>query len=183
MGPGQDGVCGNFNGNHADDTTQGVIQRVGARVRPSDNLLSGRAMIEFTPQMQKMLAAECAAQTQTTAQAFCSPSLANCDRVFEAATTSLNSCRHWMGQLSLAAFAGDAGSYTVFPNVCVPVPSTGLVLSMSSGLLLRESCIHEHDVLAHKGWAPSCRIFGVLGKDNLAPRGGAECTPVAGAVS
>merc|ERR1719401_2776136 len=47
--PQQDGVCGNFNGNHADDTTQSIIQRVGARVRPSENLLSGQAMIEFTP--------------------------------------------------------------------------------------------------------------------------------------
>merc|ERR1712190_302367 len=73
--PGQDGACGNFNGNHGDDTTQQIIRRIGARVRPSENLLSGRAMIEFTPQMQKMLAAECAAQTQTTAQAFCSTSL------------------------------------------------------------------------------------------------------------
>merc|ERR1719188_2455565 len=62
--PEQDGVCGNFNGNHADDTTRSVIQRVGARVRPSDNMLSGRAMIEFTPQMQEMMAAECAATTQ-----------------------------------------------------------------------------------------------------------------------
>merc|ERR1712187_903171 len=73
--PQQDGVCGNFNGNHADDTTQSVIQRVGGRVRPSENLLSGRAMIEFTPQMQKMMAAECAATQQASAQAFCSTSL------------------------------------------------------------------------------------------------------------
>merc|ERR1711920_671213 len=75
--PQQDGVCGNFNGNHADDTTQSVIQRVGARV-----LRCGR-------------------------------------------------------------------------------------------ISLRESCISEHDVLAHKGWAPSCRIFGVHGKGSLAPQGGA----------
>merc|ERR1719356_582579 len=73
--PGQDGVCGNFNGNHADDTTQSVIQRVGARVRPSENMLSGQAMIEFTPQMQKMMAAECAAAKQASAQASCSSSL------------------------------------------------------------------------------------------------------------
>merc|ERR1712039_957429 len=56
--PSQDGVCGNVNGNHADDTTQAIMQRIGARVRPSENLLSGKAMIEFTPQMQKMMAAE-----------------------------------------------------------------------------------------------------------------------------
>merc|ERR1712084_109478 len=73
--PEQDGVCGNFNGNHADDTTQSIIQRVGARVRPSENLLSGRAMIEFTPQMQGMMAAECAATRQASAQASCSKSL------------------------------------------------------------------------------------------------------------
>jgi len=73
--PGQDGVCGNFNGNLRDDTTQGIIQRIGARVRPGDNILSGRAMIEFTPQMQKMMAAECPAAKQESAQKFCSTSL------------------------------------------------------------------------------------------------------------
>jgi hypothetical protein len=61
---GQDGVCGNFNGNHGDDTTQAIIQRIGARVRPAENLLSGQAMIEFTPQMQKMMAAQCPAAQQ-----------------------------------------------------------------------------------------------------------------------
>jgi len=73
--PGQDGVCGNFNGNQADDTTQAVIQRIGARVRASEDLLTGKALIEFTPQMAKMLAAECAATTQASAQATCSASL------------------------------------------------------------------------------------------------------------
>jgi len=69
--PGQDGVCGNFNGDHADDTTQTIMQRVGARVRPSESLLSGKALIEFTPQMEKMMAAECAAGTRTAGEATC----------------------------------------------------------------------------------------------------------------
>merc|ERR1719343_1920269 len=86
--PEQDGVCGNFNGNHADDTTQSIIQRVGARVRPSENLLSGQAMIEFTPQMQRMMAAECAATRQASAQAFCSTSLG----VTNAGATLVRSC-------------------------------------------------------------------------------------------
>jgi hypothetical protein len=70
---GQDGVCGNFNGNHGDDTTQAIIQRIGARVRPAENLLSGQAMIEFTPQMQRMMDAECPAAKQHEAR--CSASL------------------------------------------------------------------------------------------------------------
>jgi hypothetical protein len=73
--PGQDGVCGNFNGNLHDDTTQGIIQRIGARVRPADNILSGRAMIEFTPQMRKMMRAECRAEKLASASKFCSTSL------------------------------------------------------------------------------------------------------------
>jgi len=73
--PSQDGVCGNANGNHADDTTQAIIQRVGARVRPSQNMLSGKAMIEFTPQMAKMMARECDAMKQASYQAHCSASL------------------------------------------------------------------------------------------------------------
>jgi len=72
---GQDGVCGNFNQNHGDDTTQAIIQRIGARVRPAENMLSGRAMIEFTPQMEKMMAAECPAATQANSQKSCSTTL------------------------------------------------------------------------------------------------------------
>merc|ERR1712060_46294 len=73
--PGQDGVCGNFNGDHGDDSTQAIIQRIGARVRPGDSLLSGQALIQFTPQMQKMMHAECAATKVASAQALCSSSL------------------------------------------------------------------------------------------------------------
>jgi len=73
--PSQDGVCGNFNGNHGDDTTETIMQRVGARVRPAENLLSGQANIEFTPQMQKMMAAECDPAKQAAAQAQCTASL------------------------------------------------------------------------------------------------------------
>merc|ERR1740121_2626001 len=72
---GQDGVCGNFNGNHGDDTTQAIIQRVGARVRPAEVILSGTAMIDFTPQMHKMLEAECPAAKRASALASCSRSL------------------------------------------------------------------------------------------------------------
>jgi len=73
--PSQDGVCGNFNGNHADDTTETIMQRVGARVRPAENLLSGQANIDFTPQMQKMMAAECDQAKQAAAQAQCTANL------------------------------------------------------------------------------------------------------------
>jgi len=73
--PGQDGVCGTINGNMHDDTTQAIFQRIGARVRPAENILSGRAMIEFTPQMQKMMAAECPAAKQASSQQLCSTSL------------------------------------------------------------------------------------------------------------
>jgi len=73
--PEQDGVCGNFNGDHGDDTTQSIMKRIGARVRPSEKLLSGQAKIEFTPQMEKMMMAECASTTRASAQAFCASSL------------------------------------------------------------------------------------------------------------
>merc|ERR1712039_747733 len=72
---GQDGVCGNFNGNHADDTTQSIMKRIGARVRPSESLLSGSARIDFTMQMQKMMAAECNVATRTAAQSSCTTEL------------------------------------------------------------------------------------------------------------
>mmetsp|Transcript_106213 Transcript_106213/g.266055 ORF Transcript_106213/g.266055 Transcript_106213/m.266055 type:complete len:134 (+) Transcript_106213:3-404(+) len=73
--PGQDGACGNFNGDHSDDTTETIMKRIGARVRPSENLLSGIAKIDFTPQMQKMMAAECAVEKRATAQSACTMEL------------------------------------------------------------------------------------------------------------
>eukprot|EP00443_Scrippsiella_acuminata_P097428 CAMPEP_0115617248 /NCGR_PEP_ID=MMETSP0272-20121206/23550_1 /TAXON_ID=71861 /ORGANISM="Scrippsiella trochoidea, Strain CCMP3099" /LENGTH=533 /DNA_ID=CAMNT_0003053205 /DNA_START=51 /DNA_END=1652 /DNA_ORIENTATION=- len=69
--PGQDGTCGNFNGDFGDDKTDTIMQRIGARVAPADSLLSGKAYIEFTPQMEKMLAAECLAATRATANTEC----------------------------------------------------------------------------------------------------------------
>merc|ERR1712151_503739 len=84
--PGQDGVCGNFNGNHADDTTQSVIQRVGARVRPSESLLSGRAVIEWTPQMDKMLRAECSGPTRAAGHAKCTQFLGSNGNVVNSCT-------------------------------------------------------------------------------------------------
>merc|ERR1719277_2087675 len=69
--PQQDGVCGNFNGDHADDTTQTIMARIGARVKPGDNMLSGKPVIEFTPQMEKMMAQECAAPTRASGHDTC----------------------------------------------------------------------------------------------------------------
>lgn len=68
---GQDGVCGNFNGVFGDDTTQSIIQRMGARVLPGESYLSGQAFVDFTPQMEKMMAAECAVGTRTAGEATC----------------------------------------------------------------------------------------------------------------
>jgi len=83
--PDQDGVCGNFNGNQGDDTTQAIMARVGARVRPSQNLLSGKALIEWTPQMDKMMQVECAATTLAAGHA-------KCARYLGASGAVVNSC-------------------------------------------------------------------------------------------
>merc|ERR1712039_723640 len=69
--PGHDGVCGNFNGNQGDDTTQSIMARVGARVRASECLLSGHALIEWTPQMDRMMRAECSGATRAAGHAKC----------------------------------------------------------------------------------------------------------------
>jgi hypothetical protein len=70
--PGQDGVCGNFNGHLGDDTTQAIMARIGgARVTPRENLLSGTAIVEWTPQMDKMMRAECGPRTLAAGQAKC----------------------------------------------------------------------------------------------------------------
>merc|ERR1712039_806508 len=68
---GQDGVCGNFNGDATDDTTELIMARVGAEVTGGASYLSGRATIEFTPQMEKMMAAECLGAKQAQARGEC----------------------------------------------------------------------------------------------------------------
>merc|ERR1719284_1033030 len=59
--PGQDGVCGNFNGNFGDDTTMAIMSRSAARVPAGKSLLSGTPFIEYTVAMDKMVKAECSA--------------------------------------------------------------------------------------------------------------------------
>jgi hypothetical protein len=74
--PGQDGVCGNGNGNVGDDTTQAIMARVGfSRVRLEEDLLSGRPAISFTPQMSKMMETECPIEQQSQGQALCETQL------------------------------------------------------------------------------------------------------------
>merc|ERR1711972_1244699 len=84
--PGQDGVCGNFNDNQGGDTTQSIMARVGARVRPSENLLSGQALIEWTPQMEKMMQVECTAATRAAGHAKCAQSLGPAGNVVNSCT-------------------------------------------------------------------------------------------------
>jgi len=85
----QDGVCGNFNGNQGDDTTQTIMQRIGARVQPSQSFLSGQAKIDFTHQMKQMFAAECPAAKQLEASAHCTTNLGELVSV----TNILDSCK------------------------------------------------------------------------------------------
>jgi hypothetical protein len=69
--PGQDGVCGNANGNPGDDTTQAIMQRIGARVHPGESLLSGTPTIAWTTGMERMMLAECAASVRSSGHATC----------------------------------------------------------------------------------------------------------------
>lgn len=58
--PDQDGSCGNFNGSPADDTTEAIFGRIGARVAPDDLLFHEHTHVHFTPEMWKMMLADCA---------------------------------------------------------------------------------------------------------------------------
>merc|ERR1719346_66494 len=72
--PGQDGSCGNFNGNAADDTTEAIQQRIGARVGPGECLFKTRAVIEFTAAEKKLLTM-CKPELYAKAQAECTAEL------------------------------------------------------------------------------------------------------------
>jgi hypothetical protein len=73
--PGQDGVCGNFNHNLGDDTTQAIMARIGARVPPGQSILTGSPNIEWTHQMEAMLNAKCGAAQRSQGQAACTRSV------------------------------------------------------------------------------------------------------------
>jgi hypothetical protein len=52
---GVDGSCGNFNGDPADDSTQAIFSRVGARVKEGELLFRERATFGFTSEEYAML--------------------------------------------------------------------------------------------------------------------------------
>jgi len=87
--PGIDGACGNFNMNPADDTTQQIFKRVGARVGQGELLFGQRAPIDFTPEMEEMLRSECEANRLVTAEARCRSQLSG-----NANTMQVNSCAY-----------------------------------------------------------------------------------------
>merc|ERR1711963_866035 len=53
--PGQDGSCGNNNGDAADDSTEQIQKRVGVRVAEGELLFKHHAAIEFTATEQLLL--------------------------------------------------------------------------------------------------------------------------------
>jgi len=55
----QDGCCGNFNKNAADDTTAQIFARIGARVPPAETLFPDQPQVTVTTEMQNMIASNC----------------------------------------------------------------------------------------------------------------------------
>merc|ERR1719436_2006340 len=70
-----DGSCGNFNGRSDDDTTEQIMERIGARVSDGDLLFQHRHIVDFTPEMQAMLASQCTGAARTKAQTECTAEL------------------------------------------------------------------------------------------------------------
>jgi len=90
--PNQDGVCGNFNGEHLDDTTKTIFERIGARVSPAENMLSGKAFVEFTPAMQRMMQNECSARDRSWGQQVCAKSLRSGFEAIEVQACTFDMC-------------------------------------------------------------------------------------------
>merc|ERR1712039_279805 len=85
----QDGSCGNFNGRTDDDTTDAIMQRIGARVADGDLLFPRRQPVDFTPEMQAMLNAQCVGAARTTASVHCQQEL---PAASAASPNVMNSC-------------------------------------------------------------------------------------------
>jgi len=72
--PNQDGTCGNFNSDIADDTSEAIILRSGARVQTQDLLFHSRAPERLSPEMQQMMTRDCDAATSARAKRECASS-------------------------------------------------------------------------------------------------------------
>ena len=77
---GQDGVCGNFNGNPADDTTAAIFRRIGIRVKPNELLFSNTVPPTVSQQMQDMIARACPQDLLATAKQTCAARATGFDR-------------------------------------------------------------------------------------------------------
>eukprot|EP00428_Durinskia_dybowskii_P066426 CAMPEP_0170377996 /NCGR_PEP_ID=MMETSP0117_2-20130122/12577_1 /TAXON_ID=400756 /ORGANISM="Durinskia baltica, Strain CSIRO CS-38" /LENGTH=330 /DNA_ID=CAMNT_0010633345 /DNA_START=84 /DNA_END=1076 /DNA_ORIENTATION=- len=72
--PGMDGSCGNFDGNPADDTTEAIFNRIGARVPHGENMFAHRGEIHWTDTEDKLLNL-CQPNVRARAQAKCAGSV------------------------------------------------------------------------------------------------------------
>jgi len=87
--PDQDGSCGNFNGRADDDTTEQIMERLGARVADGELLFQHRHVVAFTAEMQAMLAAQCTGASLAKATSECQMEL---PAASAADLNTLNSC-------------------------------------------------------------------------------------------
>lgn len=70
LAKGQDGSCGNFNGDPSDDTTDAILSR-GGRVADKDLLFNKHAEISFTTEEATMLRTNCAAEKLVEGELAC----------------------------------------------------------------------------------------------------------------
>jgi len=78
---GQDGSCGNFNGDPGDDTTDAIFARIGARVAKQDLLFRRNAKPVWTTEMADMFKATCPQDQKDAGQLNCQKELQNPDSV------------------------------------------------------------------------------------------------------
>lgn len=87
LSEGQDGTCGNFNGVEADDSTEEVFKRLGARVTDNDLLFDRHAKISFTTEEARMMRSKCDAAKLTDHERTCREELS-----IDADTATIDSC-------------------------------------------------------------------------------------------
>jgi len=68
---GQDGSCGNFNGDMQDDSTPEIFKRIGARVPEDELMFTHRAVVTMTHEEAMMLTKQCPRSTLTRAKDAC----------------------------------------------------------------------------------------------------------------
>jgi hypothetical protein len=81
---GQDGSCGNYNGDAQDDSTKAIFSRIGARVSSAECLFTRHSEIRFSRVMEEMLRTQCPSENRKMGTEKCMSTMSESRSLYDA---------------------------------------------------------------------------------------------------